>query len=94
MKNTIIHPTRGRLVCKIWDNGAATVDRYTIAIKAVKHDGNLYWPYLSANASPYHPQGFGQYGESDRPMGGRHLGKRIAFNDLPEHAKRFVMDNI
>ena len=104
MRNTIQHPKRGRLVCKIWDNGGATADRYTIAFKGkhYPHYG-MTVPYLSANESPFHPQGIGMYCElsqihigGDMPFRGsqKHLGKRIAFDDLPDQVKKFVMQSI
>lgn len=93
MRNTIDHP-RGKLVCKIWDNGGKTFDRYTIVFKARRYDYRLYWPYLGASENPFHPQGFGQHGESSEPMGGKHLGKRIAFEALPEDVQRFVLQSI
>ena len=55
---------------------------------------------LISNAAPFHPQGFGQHGESDTrpvdrsaagwpPSVGRrcHLGVRIKFSDLPEDCR-------
>jgi hypothetical protein len=37
----------------LFDNGGATIDRYTI----VTHDGHVY----GSNKAPFHPMGFGQY---------------------------------
>lgn len=97
MRNTIDHPTRGKLVCKIWDNGGETFDRYTIGLKARRFDGGLYWPYLGASENPFHPLGFGQHGEWASwhdAQGGPHLGKRVAFESLPEPVQRFILRNI
>ena len=94
MKNTIMHPTRGRLICKIWDNGGATIDRYTIAFKARRYNGRLFWPYLAASENPFHPLGFGQYGESqDGPLS-QPDDKRVTFESLPEQVQKFIMQNI
>ena len=62
------------------------------------------WPYLAMNSAPFHPQGFGQNGETkDKPcdtdrwgfpaaMGRKnHLGRRIPFGDLPEDCRKLVM---
>jgi hypothetical protein len=55
------------------------------------------------NAAPFHPQGFGQHGESDRGpvdfppcrLGRRnHLGKRILFADLPPDCQRLVVQDL
>ena len=95
MKNTIQHPTRGRLVCKIWDNGGESHDRYTIAFRARRYHDGLYWPYLAASENPFHPLGFGQYGEfSSWRDQGKHLGKRIPFEALPADVQKFVMQSI
>ena len=104
MKNTIQHPTRGRLVCKIWDNGGRSADRYTIVFRGkwIPHYG-LTIPYLAASEAPFHPQGVGMYGElsqvhikGDIPFRGscKHLGKRIPFDALPPDVQKFVMQSI
>lgn len=94
MLNTINHPTRGRLVCKIWDNGGRSFDRYTVVFKAHRIEGLMCWTYLAASENPFHPQGFGQHGESLEPMGGKHLGKRVTFDALPVDVQKFIMQSI
>lgn len=95
IKNTIQHPTRGRLTCRVYDNGGATVDRYTVAFKGsyVPHYGMVY-PYLACNDAPFHPQGFGQHGENREFLDGAYLGKRVAFDTLPSDVQKFIMNNI
>jgi hypothetical protein len=48
------------------------------------------------SGAPFHPQGFGQHGESetiiDRPTYG-HLGKKITFADLPEDCQKLVISD-
>jgi hypothetical protein len=48
------------------------------------------------SGAPYHPQGFGQHGESnkiiDRPKYA-HLGKPIKFLDMPLDCQHLVMDD-
>ncbi len=63
----------------------------------------LSYQYVGMNCAPFHPQGFGQHGESDRqidvskwgfaPAIGRknHLGLRIRFEDLPEDCRKLVV---
>lgn len=95
MKNTILVPNRGRLVCRIFDNPEA-FDRYTVAFKAVRNKSrnNLFYPYLAASENPFHPQGFGQRGESREFLTGRHLGKRVAFDDVPADVQKFILREI
>lgn len=85
-----------RKVCRIFDTGPdGAVDRYTIAFKGWRLPRfGMTYPYLAASAQPFHPQGFGQHGESRHFLTGRHLGKRIRFEDLPEQVQRFVLQNI
>jgi hypothetical protein len=40
---------------------------------------------------PFHPQGFGQYSTCQL---GRHLGKRIDFEDLPEDCQKLVKQDL
>lgn len=90
--NTILANGK-RKVCRIFDNGE-TADRYTIAFKGYRVDRELWYPYLSASKVPFHPGGFGQHGESREFLTGKHLGKRIHFEDLPGDVKRFVLNNM
>jgi hypothetical protein len=83
-----------RKVCRIFDAGPELADRYTIAFKGYRVDRELWYPYLAAGPTPFHPGGFGQHGESQYLLTGKHLGKRIHFEDLPGDVKRFALDNI
>ena len=99
VKNTIQHPTRGRLVCRIYDNykatGASPIDRYTVAFKGYSGNGyGMVYPYLACSSNPFHPQGFGQHGESRSYLDGKHLGKRVAFESLPVDVQIFILNNI
>ena len=93
--NTITVPGRGKLVCRIFDNAAA-FDRYTVAFNAVKDTlrRRLYYPYLAASENPFHPQGFGQHGESEYFLTGKELGKRVSFESLPGDVQKFILQNI
>ena len=77
---------------RVYDNGGESFDRYTVL--------RLDWPEtvgcvmaIGMSEHPTHPQGFGQHTSA---MDGSHLGKRIAFRDLPtscqEVAKHFLED--
>jgi hypothetical protein len=91
--NTIVLPDGRRVVCRIFDTGPdGPIDRYTVAFKALRsHRGPLYFPYLAANCAPFHPLGFGQHGEADRFLTGRHLGRRVHFDALPRDVQRFIL---
>jgi len=81
-----------RMVCRIWDTGDdGPVDRYTVALKGYRYNGRATYPYLAASAYPFHPQGFGQHGESVTFLKGKHLGKRIRFEDCPPDVQRFIL---
>ena len=95
IKNTI--NSRGKaLVCRIYDTGpAGPFDRYTIAFKGYRlAGGGMVYPYLASSANPSHPQGFGQHGESRIFLTGKHLGKRVRFEDIPLAVQRFIENNI
>jgi len=94
MKNTI--QARGKtLVCRIFDSGENYCDRYTVAFKGYRVIGyGMIYPYLASSCFPFHPQGFGQHGESKEFLTGRHLGKRVLFDSLPEQVKQFILQNI
>lgn len=84
-----------RKVCRIYDAGDSVADRYTITFKGYRlKDWGMVYPYLSASEDPYHPCGVGQHGESREYMTGRHLGKRVRFEALPEPVQRFILMNI
>lgn len=90
---------------RCYDNGGETCDRYTVVFHGQAGGRNCF-PYLAMNAAPFHPQGFGQHGESglrpcdaDRwgfpPALGRkcHLGKRIPFAELPPDCRKLVLQD-
>ena len=82
-----------RYVCRIFDNGGKTIDRYTIALKGYRIPGyGMVYPYLAASEYPF--QSFGLHGESREFLKGKHLGKRILFESLPADVQRFIMVNI
>lgn len=93
IKNTVMKDGK-RYVCRIYDAGDSFADRYTVAFKAYNVRGQLYWPYLASGPSPFHPGGFGQHGESAHPVTGKHLGKRVAFESLPEQTQQFILQNL
>lgn len=82
---------------KIFDNGGRTCDRYTVVYPREQYAGRrYYYPYVSMDENPFHPQGYGQHGELPPPgrAGFRHLGRRIKFEELPEKCQKLVMQDL
>lgn len=95
---------------RCYDNGGTgvdggSIDRYTVVFSgatAKRVSGGVV-PYLAMNDAPFHPQGFGQHGETpsacDVNAGGfapaigrkNHLGVRILFMKLPDDCKTLVL---
>ena len=75
----------------VYDNGGASIDRYTIVYngKAGKHSvyGSQLWECVGSSMNPTHPQGFFQHGDCTIGM---HLGKKIKFEELPEEVRKCV----
>jgi hypothetical protein len=92
---------------RCYDNGGKTVDRYTVVFtgRYRRKTGGSFW-YVGMSAAPFHPQGFGQHGESAQqidvnkwgfaPAVGRsnHLGKRIPFAALPDDCRKLVVRDL
>jgi len=76
----------------IYDNGGETCDRYTIYYR---RNGWQPWQhYIAASGAPFHPQGFGQHGESapfDRRADMQHLGSPVRFAKLPADVQKFAL---
>jgi hypothetical protein len=88
MKNSITLNGK-RYSCRIYDS-QQYADRYTVCFRAVKVADKLWYPYLAMGATPFHPQGFCQHGDSPYKIDGKHLGKRISFDDLPLDCKKII----
>jgi hypothetical protein len=76
------------VVC--YDNEGKTADRYTVIFTNRKNPNGTY-DCLGMNEHPFHPQGFGQHSTAAR---GRHLGKKIQFENLPPDCQKFVKQNL
>lgn len=75
---------------KCYDNGGATVDRYTVVYADQPENTPGLFACVAMNATPFHPQGFGQHSTARI---GRHLGKQIAFASLPPDCRKLVMQD-
>lgn len=82
-------------VLRIYDAGPDLADRYTVIPPRWAGPGYHYsrapgsprWAAIAAGPCPFHPQGFGQHIGADA---GPHLGRRIAWADLPADVQRFA----
>lgn len=95
IKNTIVVNGK-RKTCRIWDTGEdGPIDRYTIAYRGWHlKDWGMVYPYAACNGAPFHPQGFGQHGELRTFLRGRHLGRRVRFETLPNDVQKFILQDL
>ncbi len=75
---------------RIYDNGGKTIDRYTVLYMDCPEGRGLYGG-RGMSAHPSHPQGVGMYCTA---MPGRHLGRRITFDQLPPDCQKVVQQDI
>ena len=75
------------MAIRIYDNGGKTLDRYTVLYMDLprERDGTIQARAMSDR--PFHPLGFGQWTSA---IPGRHLGKRIAFEQLPKDCQQLI----
>ena len=74
---------------KVYDNNGKTFDRFTIIdLNPIATDR---FNYVASGNSP---QGFWQHGEIYRQHIGEHLGKRIAFENLPDDVQKQYLSEI
>ena len=73
----------------IWDNGGATQDRYTVALK--NNSGSCYHDCLCLDDTPTHPLGFSQFSTC---QAGKHLGKRIRWTQLPDDLQTHIIGRL
>jgi hypothetical protein len=76
---------------RCYDNAGKTADRYTVVYMAIPERTPNTFLSVGMSAEPFHPQGIGQHGAA---MPGRHLGKRIRFEDLPADCQKVVMQDL
>jgi hypothetical protein len=74
---------------KIYDNGGATFDRFTVVFMNTLNPINKLYDALAMNETPFHPMGFYQW---DMAKCGRHLGKLIKFEQLPLDCQKVITE--
>jgi hypothetical protein len=72
---------------RCYDNEGRSYDRYTVIYMSEPEKAHNTYASVDMSSAPFHPQGFGQHGTATP---GKHLGKRIRFEDLPEDCKKLV----
>jgi hypothetical protein len=80
----------------IYDNGGETCDRYVVYYKGKGSLGGMIGNkrgrlFFGMSESPCHPQGFGQHGYG---LVGKHNGKKIKFEELPQECQKAVLADL
>ena len=73
----------------VYDNGGKTIDRYTILTEPWHFGKSCDVLGVSDNCDS--PQGFSQWGEAYE---GKHIGKKISFDALPENVQNHVVTRL
>lgn len=80
----------GKVKLAVYDNGGETADRYTIVPKGEGYkERNGMVEMIGASENPTSPTGVYQHSEGQV---GKHLGKRIDFEKLPEALQKALKD--
>jgi len=78
-----------------YDNNGKTADRYTVVFTGrYRHKTGGSFLHVGMSANPFHPQGVGMHGESDRQIDYpryAHLGRRVRFDALPPACQRLIL---
>ena len=82
---------------RCYDNLGETFDRFTVVFTGNYKKQFHEFHYIGMSSNPFHPQGFGQHGETvgmpvDKPTYS-HLGRKIKFADLPKDCKDAVISD-
>ena len=76
---------------KCYDSGEKYIDRYTVVFLECPEREKGTYSAVGMSEYPFSPQGFGQHTTA---AVGRHLGKKIDFNALPEDCKKLVLRDL
>jgi hypothetical protein len=81
----------------IYDAGDTVADRYTVYYKgrgtldAIWNGRTRLRTCRAMSVHPQHPQGFGQWSSGNI---GKHNGKKITFEELPEDCQKLVLQDL
>ena len=76
---------------RCYDNGGRSADRYTVVYLDEPYGQPGLFHAVGMSDNPFHPQGVGMHCSA---MPGRHLGKRISFDNLPLDCQRLVTQDL
>ena len=76
---------------RCYDNGGKTFDRYTVIYMNDPEYKPGTFSCVGMSEHPFHAQGFGQHSSA---MPGRHLGRRIKFEELPPDCQKLVKQDL
>ena len=76
---------------KIYDNQGETFDQYTAIFTKLPEYGENMFSAVGMSECPFSPQGFGQHCTA-KP--GKHLGKRINFEQLPIDCQKLILQDV
>lgn len=76
-------------VVRIYDNGGKTLDRYTAVFMSLERERDGTYQCRAMSEHPFH--GFGMWCSA---VPGRHLGKRITFDQLPPDCQRLLVQDL
>ena len=80
-------------ILAIYDNGGKTIDRYTVYYDFIEQEknGKVFYNCLCMSENPFHYMSVCQHSSG---MLGRHNGKRITFEQLPEDCQKIVNNEL
>jgi hypothetical protein len=97
-EHTFVVPCTEDTTIRVYDNGGKTFDRYTAVFSGKVWDEQFkrtpdkvkakFKMMLGFSSNPTHPQGYSQWSEGQE---GRHLGRPVKFEDLPEPLQHHVL---
>lgn len=76
---------------RIYDNQGESFDQYTAVYMDLPESREGCYAARAMSVNPFHPQGFGQYCTA---MPGKHLGRRIRFDQLPVKCQKLIIQDL
>ena len=80
---------KGRI--KVYDKEGRSLDRYTVVFLECPGSRPGLYVCLAMSGDPFWPQGFCQHSEA---LIGSHLGKPIAFEELPADCQKATLQDL